>query len=120
MERRLKGVYYTTESDNCPIEEWLDKQSKPIHAKLQRSMNLLESKTVGQSLDFVSPLGKGLFQIAIETEKKWPRIIFFYYEQNQIVYLHGFIKKTNKTPRREIEIAEQRKKDFYKQKEKEK
>jgi phage-related protein len=40
------------------------------------------------------------------------RIIFFYWKDNRFVLLHHFIKKTQKTPPREIEQARSKMKDF--------
>lgn len=40
------------------------------------------------------------------------RIIFFYWKENTFILLHHFIKKTQKTPRREIEQATKNLKDF--------
>lgn len=47
------------------------------------------------------------------------RILFFMYEQEKIVLLHYFIKKTRKTPKREIEKAEREMKDYRGRMEKE-
>ena len=40
------------------------------------------------------------------------RIFFFYWKDNKFVLLHHFIKKTRKTPPREIEQARLKMKDF--------
>ena len=40
------------------------------------------------------------------------RIFFFYWKDNKFVLLHHFIKKTRKTPSREIELARTKMKDF--------
>ncbi len=40
------------------------------------------------------------------------RILYFAYTGRRFILLHGFIKKTDKTPEREIEIAEKRMNDF--------
>ena len=40
------------------------------------------------------------------------RIFFFYWKDNKFVLLHYFIKKTQKTPPREIEAAREKLKDF--------
>ena len=40
------------------------------------------------------------------------RIFFFYWKDNKFVLLHHFIKKTNKTPLREIEQARSKMRDF--------
>ena len=45
------------------------------------------------------------------------RIFYFFYEKETFVLLHGFRKKTQKTPRREIEQAKRERADFLQQKE---
>jgi phage-related protein len=40
------------------------------------------------------------------------RIFFFYWKDNKFILLHHFIKKTNKTPQREIDNAKSKMKDF--------
>jgi len=40
------------------------------------------------------------------------RIFFFYFRDNTFILLHHFLKKTKKTPRREIEQAKRNKADY--------
>ena len=40
------------------------------------------------------------------------RIFFFYWRDNKFIFVHWFIKKTQKTPKREIELAKNKMKDF--------
>ena len=40
------------------------------------------------------------------------RIFFFYWQDNKFILLHHFVKKTNKTPPKEIKQAERNMKDF--------
>ena len=40
------------------------------------------------------------------------RIFFFYFKDNKFILLHYFIKKTNKTPKKEIKKAKNRMNDF--------
>ena len=39
-------------------------------------------------------------------------MMYFFYVGNRIILTNGFIKKTQKTPRKELELAKQYKKDF--------
>lgn len=41
-----------------------------------------------------------------------PRVFFFFWKDNTFVLLHSYIKKTQKTPRREIMKAERKKRDW--------
>ena len=40
------------------------------------------------------------------------RVLYFFYYEGRIVMTNGFVKKTQKTPREEIQIAKDRRKDF--------
>lgn len=55
---------------------------------------------------------KKLFEMRIKDKAGISRILFFTHTGRKLILLHGFAKKTNKTPKREIEIAEERMKDY--------
>ncbi|MDD2449967.1 MAG: type II toxin-antitoxin system RelE/ParE family toxin [Sulfurimonas sp.] len=59
-------------------------------------------------------LGNKLFEIRAKAKEGIGRSIFCYAidKTNEIVILHSFVKKTQKTPKKDIEIALKRKKDF--------
>ncbi|MBQ5684470.1 MAG: type II toxin-antitoxin system RelE/ParE family toxin, partial [Clostridia bacterium] len=44
------------------------------------------------------------------------RVLYFYHKDNTYVLLHSFIKKTQKTPRREIEKAKRERNDYLRRK----
>ena len=50
-------------------------------------------------------LEDGIFELKIRLPDKISRILYFYEEQQMIIFTHGFIKKTQKVPRKEIERA---------------
>jgi phage-related protein len=58
----------------------------------------------------------GLFEIRIKLGSDIFRILCFFDEGNLIILLNGFQKKTDKTPKNEIEKAERLKKKYYEEK----
>ena len=58
----------------------------------------------------------GLFEIRIKSGSDIFRILCFFDEENLIILLNGFQKKTEKTPKNEIEKAERLKKKCYEEK----
>ena len=60
------------------------------------------------------PLGNGLWEVrSTLTDKREARLIFYQDGRAQaLVVLHGFIKKTQRTPQREIDLALKRKREF--------
>ena len=59
---------------------------------------------------------EGLFEIRIKLGSDIFRILCFFDEGNLIILLNGFQKKTDKTPKNEIEKAERLKKRYYEEK----
>jgi phage-related protein len=51
-------------------------------------------------------------EIRIRDDRGAVRILYFTFTGKRFVLLHGFVKKSDKTPGREIEIAERRMTDF--------
>jgi phage-related protein len=58
----------------------------------------------------VDSLGRGLWEVRSRIANGIARVIF-YVEGDHMVLLHGFVKKTQKTPAREIDLALKRKKE---------
>ena len=81
-------------------------------ARIAWTINLLEEYGFQLGSPYVKHLRGKLWELRIRAGRKAYRIIYFAYVGQQFVLLHGFLKKTRKTPRRELEIAERRMADF--------
>jgi len=60
-----------------------------------------------------------IWELREESSTNIYRMMYFFYVGKKIVFLHGFQKKTPKTPKREIAIAIGRRDDFIQLQEKE-
>ncbi len=58
----------------------------------------------------------GLFEIRVEVGSNIFRVFTFFDEGNLVILLNGFQKKTQKTPKNEIELAEKLKKEYFNEK----
>lgn len=58
----------------------------------------------------------GLFEARIKLGSNIYRILCFFDKGNLVVLLNGFQKKTQKTPKNEIKLAEKLKKEYYEEK----
>jgi phage-related protein len=62
-------------------------------------------------MPYSKPLGHGLFEVRSDiSDKRIARIIFFLVD-NKMVLLHGFVKKSQKTPQADLDLAKKRKKE---------
>jgi phage-related protein len=55
--------------------------------------------------------GEGLFELRLQAHEGIARVFFCALTGRRVMMLHSFIKKTQKTPQREIEIARKRMKE---------
>src|SRR3989344_2849076 len=99
-----KVTYYISSNKRNPVKEFLDAHPK---AKLKALRILSHIKEFG--LNFAIPhikklTGTPLWEIRILGEDSI-RILYVTRQGKQIVLLHAFVKKTNKTPRREINVG---------------
>jgi phage-related protein len=60
------------------------------------------------------PWGGGLFELRLKGAEGIARVMYCLMIERQILVLHVFVKKTQKTPPRELRIARQRMKEFKK------
>ncbi|MEW6508506.1 MAG: type II toxin-antitoxin system RelE/ParE family toxin [Bacteroidota bacterium] len=55
----------------------------------------------------------GLYEIRVLTHKRNIRIFSFFDEGNLIILLNGFVEKTNKTPKNELELGVKLKEEYF-------
>jgi phage-related protein len=107
-----KVVFYSY-NDKMPMDEILEELSKneKLEAKFFRELELLQ--LFGHLEEpHVKALENGIFELRIIQGNNHARTFFFYMVGKQIIMTHGFIKKTNKTPRAELNKALEYKKEF--------
>ena len=65
-------------------------------------------------LPHTDAFGGGLFELRLKGAEGIARVFFCLIVKQKIVMLHSFIKKTQKTPDKELKLAKQRMKEFRK------
>jgi phage-related protein len=104
---RLEVVFYRTESGNEPVREWLQGVSKPDKRAIGGDIKTVQyGWPLGMPV--VRKMDQGLWEIRSRLDKRIARILFTV-QGEQIVLLHGFIKKSPKTPREDLQLAKDRK-----------
>jgi phage-related protein len=105
--------FYRTPSGSCPIEEFLDsltaKQAQKVAWTLKavRELNRVPSSYL-KKLDGTD----GIWEVRAEFGGDAFRLLGFWDSGALIILTNGFAKKTDKTPAREIALAEERKRDY--------
>lgn len=105
-------IYYTTSQEENPTEKFLDSLEKQDKAKIIRILRYVEIYGLITVLPHVKKLtGTPLWEIRV-LGKSNIRVLYITIQENSILLIHGFLKKKQKTPIREMEIALRRVQDW--------
>jgi phage-related protein len=110
--------YYQKENGEIPVLEFLLSLNPKMRAKAYSEIELLQKHGTFLREPYVKSIKgdkfKGLFELRIKFGTDITRIFYFTFRNNMFVLLHGFIKKSDKTPERELERAKRYKEDYEK------
>jgi len=109
----LPAAFYRTEAGNEPVRDWLKGElSKEDRLKVGTAIKRVELEwPIGKPT--CAPLSDGLWEVRVTLPKRIARVIFFVHDETMVL-LHGFIKKAQKTPQDDLELAGKRKRDVEK------
>ena len=110
-------IFYRTENDECPIEEFLDSLDSKQAQKVTWVMKIVEElERVPQTYLKKLKNTDDIWEIRAIQGSNIFRLLGFFDKGNFIILTNGFQKKTQKTPKSEIALSEQRKKDYLQRK----
>ena len=96
---------------NENVEAELDSWPVGLRARFRALSLRMEEYGPNLGMPHTRALGNGLFEIRAKAEEGIGRAFFCTMVGRKIVILHSFIKKTDKTPKRELDIALTRQKE---------
>ncbi len=110
--KKFPAFFYCSEAGNEPVRDWL------------RSLKNADKKAIGEDLkkvEFGWPIGmptcrsisshKGLWEVRSHLPGNQIARILFTETTGKIILLHGFIKKSKKTPKQDLDLADKRMKE---------
>jgi phage-related protein len=112
VPRSLPAVFFQTETGREPVREWLKDLPKDERRIIGEDIMTVQFRwPLGMPL--VDNLGSGIWEIRSRLANRIARTLFFVHE-GEIILLHGFIKKTKKTPNEDRALALRRKNAYLK------
>lgn len=107
-EKRVPASFYQNENGTEPVRDWL----KSLDAEERRLIGI-DIKTVEYGFPIgmptCRPMGDGLYEVRTNLPQSRKARVLFCIHDGNMVLLHGFIKKTQKTPKKDLDLALERK-----------
>lgn len=105
--------FYKTPSGRCPVEEYLDTLSDRHAQKVVWVFRIVEKLDIVPQQYFKKLVGTNdLWEVRVQIGGNSYRFLGFFDGSNLLILTSGFVKKQQKTPVREIELAFQRRSDY--------
>ena len=108
--KKIAARFYEAPTGRRPVRDWILGLSDDDRRLVGRDIQKVEfGWPLG--MPYCRPLGHGLWEVRSDlTGGRIARVIFFI-KDGEMVLLHAFEKKTQKTPDREIDMALKRKRE---------
>lgn len=110
---RFKVDFYREADGSKPVGVFIKSLKVKMKAKVIANLQLLEEYGNMAREPLSKELEDGIFELRTVEGNDIVRILYFFDKGRMIIATNGFVKKTQKTPRSEIELAKKRRKDYY-------
>ena len=104
--------YYSLPNGRQPAKEYVKSLDRGLKSKTMRSIGLLRTKGHLIGEPETKHLEDGIFELRTTMGNNAGRILFFFCVGDKAVLTHGFVKKAQRTPRREIAKAKRYRADY--------
>lgn len=103
--KRIPALFFRTSSGGEPVRDWLKSLPAEHRKKIGEDIKTVEfGWPVGMPV--CKSLGGGLFEVRSRLpQNRASRVIFYIDRRSRMILLHGFIKKTQKTPKSDLALA---------------
>lgn len=107
-------IIYYMKNDDCPIFDFLKTLPKKDRAKILREIEMLQEFGLSLGMPHIKKMKNGddIWELRIKQSSNSYRVFYFTLKDKQFVMLNAFQKKTQKTPKRELERAIKYKNDY--------
>ena len=109
-----KFISYTRPNGRNEFEEFYNSLPTKDRNKLRATIDMIEKAGIQPAirLEWVKKLNSEIYEIRSKISSNIQRALYFHIKNNQYIITHGFTKKTQKTPIKEIIRAKQIKQEF--------
>jgi len=108
--KRVPAIFFRTQAGSEPVRDWL--RSLPSPEDRKRIGEDIKTVEFGWpvGMPVYRPLGGGLYEVRTNLAgNRMARVLFYIDKKSRMVLLHGFVKKTQKTPDKDLELARRNK-----------
>ncbi|MDO4458585.1 MAG: type II toxin-antitoxin system RelE/ParE family toxin [Clostridia bacterium] len=115
---KFEVEFYEKENGQEPAKEFILSLDTKMRAKVLSIISVLQDNGNELREPYSKYLSEGIFELRAKVGSDISRVLYFFVVDKRIILTNGFIKKTQKTPKSEIERAKEYRADYLRRKEK--
>lgn len=112
-------IFYDKADGTEPAKDFILSLDVKMRAKMLRTIEMLRLNGYHLREPYSKSLDDGILELRAKVGSDISRVLYFFVVGQKIILTNGFIKKTQKTPKEEIERAKRYKADYLNRKENE-
>ena len=109
---RWSVEFYESGGEGSPVEAFPEALSFPAQVKVFNLIRLLEEQGVSLPFPYSNQITGRLRELRTQLGRMHLRILYCATPRRRFVLLHGFVKRTPKTPTSAIDLATRRMEDY--------
>lgn len=115
--QELEAIFYDKPDGTQPAKDFLNSLDIKMQAKMARTIQILQDNGTALREPYSKLLEDGIFELRAKVGSDISRVLYFFFVGKKVILTNGFIKKTQKTPKAEIERARGYRDEFLNRKE---
>lgn len=112
QQTEFEVIFFKKDNNDIPIKDFLDSLDDKMRAKAVGIIIRLEKYGNALTEPYSKHLDDGIFELRVKQSNNISRILYFFRVGKKIILTNGFIKKTQKTPKKEIDLAKKYRKIY--------
>lgn len=109
---RFEVQFYEKENGDVPAADFLLSLDKKMRAKLTGIISILQEYGNQLREPYSKHIADGIFEIRGKVGSDISRVLYFFYYDGKIILTNGFVKKTQKMSKAELEKAKRYRQDY--------
>ena len=104
--------FYELPDGTEPVRDFLDSLEIKLRAKMYREIDLLVMNGPELREPHSKHVEDGIFELRAKQGSDISRVLYFFFVGKRAILTNGFVKKTMKTPKNDIELAKKYRQEY--------
>ena len=109
---KYEVIFYDKSDGTEPAKDFILSVDKKMRAKILKTIVMLQNNGTELRMPYSEHLEDGIFEIRAKVGSDISRVLYFFVIGHRIILTNGFIKKTKKTPSKEIMLAKKYRENY--------